>query len=66
MVAEVHFKPKINREKITQIMLESFWVEALYFANAPILSLNANDWTTGLVCDSNDDVTSKDSIYGSF
>ncbi len=42
---------KANREKMVQIMFETFKVPALYVANAPVLSLYETRRSTGIVLD---------------
>ncbi|KAG5402386.1 hypothetical protein IGI04_016993 [Brassica rapa subsp. trilocularis] len=54
---EAPLTPKANREKITQIMFETFGVPKLYVANEAVLSLYASGRTTGIVVDSGDGVS---------
>jgi actin len=49
--------PKENREKMTQIMFETFSVPAFYLAIQPVLALYASGSTTGVVIESGDGVT---------
>jgi len=49
--------PKANRERVTQIMFETFEVPAMYLAIQAVLSLYASGRTTGIVIDSGDDVS---------
>ena len=44
--------PKANRERMTQIMFETFNVPAMYVAIQAVLSLYASGCTTGIVMDS--------------
>jgi len=57
MLTEAPMNPKLNREKMTQIMFETFGVPGLYIAIQAVLSLYSAGKFTGIVCDSGDGVT---------
>merc|ERR1719150_646504 len=63
LLTEAAQNPKANRERMTQIMFESFYVPALYVSTQAVLSLYASGRTTGIVCDSGDGVTHIVPIY---
>merc|ERR1711997_1114232 len=52
MLTEPPMNPKANREKMTQIMFETFNMPAMYVAIQAVLSLYASGRTTGMVMDS--------------
>ena len=57
LTSDSPLSPKINREKMTQIMFEKFNVQGLFICIRPILSMYSLGKTSALVLESGDDVT---------
>jgi actin len=54
LLTETTLNPKANREKMTQIMFETFNVPALYICTSSTLALYASGRTTGIVVEIGD------------
>jgi len=66
LLTEAPLNPKGNREKMAEIMFESFGVPAMYVAVQAVLSLYAAGRTIGTVFDSGDGVSHAVPIYEGF
>lgn len=66
LLTEAPLNPKENRERMTQVMFETFNVPAMYIQIPAVLSLYSDGTTTGLVLDSGHGITHTAPIYDGF
>ncbi|XP_004480205.2 actin-related protein T2, partial [Dasypus novemcinctus] len=57
LMSEPSLNPRENREKMAEVMFETFGVPAFYLSDQAVLALYASACVTGLVVDSGDGVT---------
>lgn len=63
IMTEAPLTPKPNREKITQVMFETFSASSLYVLNQAVAAQFASGYTSGVVVSSGDGVTHVVPIY---
>merc|ERR1719356_2215115 len=66
LLTEAPRRPKANREKMTQVMFETFEVQNIYVAIQAVMSLYSAGRTTGLVVDAGDGVSHTVPVYEGF
>ncbi|KAN0042697.1 hypothetical protein ACTA71_012620 [Dictyostelium dimigraforme] len=63
LLSEIPLNAKENRERITQIMFETFNIDNFYLANQSVLSLYSKGRLNGIVLDSGNQITYTVPIY---
>ena len=63
LLTEAPLNPKSNREKMTEVIFETFKVPSYFVSIPSILALYASGSATGIVIDSGDSVTHITPIY---
>lgn len=66
LVTEAPLNPKFNRERVTQMMFETFNVPALYIGMQGIMSLYTTGRTTGVVVDVGDGISHACPVFEGF
>jgi actin-related protein len=66
MLSEVAMNPKENREKMAQIIFETFNIHGLYIEIQPVLSLYSVGKLNGLVADSGEGITQIVPVFDGF
>ncbi|KAJ5067150.1 actin-10-related [Anaeramoeba ignava] len=65
-LTEKIMNPKANREKITEIMFETFAVPAMYLSNTSVLSIYSSGRTTGISVDLGDSEFNIVTVYDGY
>jgi len=66
LLTEAPLNPKENKEKMTQIMFETFKIPSMNIAIPAVLSLYSEGMITGIVCESGHGLTQIAPIYDGF
>lgn len=66
LLTEAPLQPKANREKMVEMMFETFHVRNIYVAIQAVMSLYSAGRTTGLVVDSGDGVSHTVPVYDGY
>ncbi|CUM64628.1 uncharacterized protein PRCAT00002237001 [Priceomyces carsonii] len=66
LITEAPLNPRLNREKMCQILFELFNIPCVYVSIQAVLSLYASGRTTGVVIDSGDGVSHVVPVYEGF
>lgn len=66
LITEAPLNPRTNRDKMCQILFESFNIPCIFVSIQAVLSLYASGRTTGVVVDSGDGVTHIVPVYEGF
>ena len=66
MLTEAPMNPKANRERMTQMMFETFGVRGMYVSIQAVLSLYSAGRTTGCIFDSGDGVSHVVPVYDGY
>ncbi|KAG1771468.1 actin actin-like protein [Suillus occidentalis] len=66
LLTEPPMNPKVNRQKMVQVMFEEYGFQGVYVAIQAVLTLYAQGLTTGVVVDSGDGVTHIVPVYDGF